>query len=379
MVARKKSFMKEIFGRANQYLLFVILLTVILYFGRTFLIPIAFGGMLAMLMAPICRKLDQWGFHRALSSLTCILILAGVVVGIGAIVGAQFSAFAEDIDQIKTKGKEMLAHVQDYVEDKAGVSPEEQKSVVRKQAESAQRAAGGAGAGLLASISSAIAGMALTLVFTFLFFFGKEKYEQFFLRLYSEKDKERVRKVVGQITHVAQQYLTGRAISVTIIAVMYAIGLSIVDIKNAILLAGIAALLTVVPYVGTVLGGMIPVMMALVTEDSYQPALLAALVMFLIQTADNYFIEPHVVGGEVNLSALVSILSIIAGGMLWGVAGMILFLPMVGIAKIICDHVEPLKAIGFLVGDQEKDSSKVSEWIKSKLFRRPTGKRNRHS
>jgi predicted PurR-regulated permease PerM len=127
--------------------------------------------------------------------------------------------------------------------------------------------------------------------------------------------------------------------------------------------------------VGTVLGGLFPVMMALVTEDSMQPALFAILVMFTIQTIDNYFIEPNIVGGEVNLSALTSILSIIAGGMIWGVAGMILFLPMAGILKIICDHVESLKPIGYLIGDPDgKKASKLSQWIKDKFSKKKTGR-----
>ena len=67
--------MKEIFHRANQYLFFIVLLVIVLYFGRSFLIPVFFAGMLAMLMAPVCRKLDSWGFNRALSCLCCILIL----------------------------------------------------------------------------------------------------------------------------------------------------------------------------------------------------------------------------------------------------------------------------------------------------------------
>ena len=84
--------------------------------------------------------------------------------------------------------------------------------------------------------------------------------------------------------------------SVLIIAGMYSVGLLIIGIKNAVLLAGIAAVLTVIPYLGTVLGGLFPVVMALLTEDA-QTALWAAVVMIVIQTIDNYFIEPNVVGG----------------------------------------------------------------------------------
>ena len=372
--------MKEIFQKANQYLLFIILLGVILFFGRTFLIPIVFAAMLAMLMAPVCRRLDKLGLNRALSSLVCILILGGAIAIAVAIVSAQFSAFADDITLIEKKGKEIIQQGQTFIQEKFGVTPEKQEAAVKQQAKDAGKASGGFIAKFLAGLTTTIASIILTLVFTFLFIYSKEKYGSFFLKLYKDEDPDKVKKIVEKISHVSQQYLTGRAMSITIIAVMYSIGLSIVGIKNAILLACIAALLTVIPYIGTVLGGLFPVMMALVTEDSLQPALMAALVMFIIQTADNYFIEPNIVGGEVNLSALASIISIMAGGMVWGVAGMILFLPMTGILKIICDHVEPLKPFGFVIGDPAgKKTSRLSEWIKEKIGKkklRSPGKQN---
>jgi predicted PurR-regulated permease PerM len=369
--------MKEIFLRANQYLFFVILSVVILYLGRSFLVPVVFAAMLAMLMAPVCRKLDKIGFKRALSTLVCILILVAVIAGALTIIGAQFATFAKDIEKIEAKGKELVQQTQSFIQEKSGMTPEKQKEMVKEQTKNSGKSGGSFITRFLSGITSAIAGMVITLVFTFLFIYSKERYETFVLRLYKDDDTGKVKKVVDKISVVSQKYLTGRAMSITIIAVLYAIGLSIVGIKNAIILACIAALLTVIPYVGTVLGGLFPVMMALVTEDSVQPALMAALVMFIIQTADNYFIEPNIVGGEVNLSALTTIMSIMVGGMIWGVAGMILFLPMAGIVKIICDNVESLKPIGYVMGDPDGNKpSKIKEWIKEKLGKKKSARKS---
>ncbi|MEX2231485.1 MAG: AI-2E family transporter [Cyclobacteriaceae bacterium] len=360
--------MKEIFHRANQYLFFIVLLIVVMYFGRAFLIPIFFAALLAMLMAPVCRKLDAWGFNRALSTLTCILILVVVIAGVAFIISTQISTFAENMSTIQTKGKEFLEQAQRYIEEQIGMTPQEQDEAVKKQAEqSTQSGKPSLPARILGGIMSTLTGMVLTLVITFLMIYNKEQFETFFLRLYDDQDTKTVKTVVGQISEVSQKYLTGRATSVLIIATMYSIGLLIVGIKNAVLLAGIAALLTVIPYVGTVLGGMFPVLMALLTEDT-QTALWAGVVMIVIQAIDNYFIEPNVVGGEVNLNALWSILSILAGGMIWGVAGMIVFLPLFGIIKIICDHVEPLKPIGYLLGEPGgKKPSRIKQWIAEKF------------
>ncbi len=363
--------MKEIFGRINQYLLCAVLAVVVMYFGRPVLIPIVFAALLAMLMAPVCRKLDHWKFPRALSTAVCIFILVGVLAVIVTIVSMQFSAFANDMDTIKSKAQELVAETQHVIRERFGIPEEKQREVVKDQAEQAKnnpKQSGSLVTRVLSGITTAIGSVVLTLVFTFLFIYGKEKYRTFFLQLFRDQDQTEVKAIVDKIARVSQQYLTGRAMSVTIIAIMYSIGLSIVGIKNAIILACLAAMLTVIPYIGTVLGGLFPVMMAMVTEDSLQPAVLAIVVMFSIQTIDNYFIEPNVVGGEVNLTALTSILSILAGGLVWGVPGMILFLPMAGIVKIICDHIEPLRPIGLLIGDERgKKSSKVTNWFKEKL------------
>ena len=360
--------MKEIFHRVNQYLFFFVLLIVVMFFGKPFLVPIIFASLLAMLMAPVCRRFELWGFNRALSSLACILILLTVFAGVALIISTQISTFAENISQIETKAQELLQQAQSWIQEQIGMSPQEQEEVVKKEAEkNSQQGKPGLPARILGGIIATITGMVLTLVITFLMIYNKEQFESFFLRVYDDQDTDKVKIVVNQISQVSQKYLTGRAMSVLIIALLYSTGLLIVGVKNAVLLAGIAALLTVIPYLGTVLGGLFPVLMGLLTQD-IQTALWAGVVMISVQTIDNYFIEPNVVGGEVNLNALWSILSIIAGGLIWGVAGMILFLPLFGIIKIVCDHVQPLKPIGYLMGEPGgRKPSRVKEWIKEKF------------
>jgi predicted PurR-regulated permease PerM len=359
--------MREIFYRVNQYLFFFILLIVVMYFGKAFLVPLTFGALLAMLMAPVCRRFENIGFNRVFATIGCILILVAVLGLVAFVISTQISTFAENLSQIQTKAEELLRQAQAWIEQQIGMSPQEQEEVVKKETEKSTQTGPTLPARILTAIISTLTGIVLTLVIIFLMIFNKEQFETFFLRLYDDQDTEKVKTVVSQISQVSQKYLTGRAMSVLIIASMYSVGLLIVGVKNAVLLGGIAALLTVIPYLGTVLGGLFPVLMALLTQD-IQTALMAGVVMISVQTIDNYFIEPNVVGGEVNLNALWSILSIIAGGMIWGVAGMILFLPLFGIIKIICDHVEALRPIGFLMGDPGgKKPSKIKEWIMSKF------------
>lgn len=71
----------------------------------------------------------------------------------------------------------------------------------------------------------------------------------------------------------------------------------------------------------------------------------------VIQFVQTYILEPLIVGARVNINPLFTILALVIMEMIWGIAGMILAIPLFGIIKIICDHVEPLKPYGFLIGE----------------------------
>jgi predicted PurR-regulated permease PerM len=360
--------MKEIIARVNQYLLLAILIAVVLFYGKVVIVPVVFAALLAMLMAPVCRWLDARGLSRPLSTAVCILILLVSLLAILGVVVAEISTFAGESEAIEKKANELMAMLQDFIQQTFGVEPEKQMTVVKEQVKNMGKSAGSFAAAFVGGITSTIAGLLITLVFTFLFLFNKERYESFFLKLYKDEEPAKVKTIVNKISTVAQKYLTGRVLSILTLATLYSIGLLIVGVKNAVLLAGIAALLTVIPYVGSAVGGLFPFIMALVTEDSMQPALMVIVVIVVIQTIDNYFIEPNMVGGEVNLSAFMSIWAILVGGIVWGVAGMVLFIPMLGIVKIVCDHVEPLKPLGYVMGDPDGNKpSKIKVWVREKL------------
>lgn len=372
--------MKEIVSRVNQYFLFGILLIVILVYGKVVLVPIISAALLAMLMAPVCRKLDSWGWPRGLSSFVSIFILMIVLLGVLGIIAAEIGSFMNESEAIQEKATKLTTQMQGFIEDTFGITPEKQTTMVKDQVKTLGKTAGAFAGKFLGGITSTIAGLLITLVFTFLFLFNKERYESFVLKLYKDEEPGKVKAILNKITTVSQKYLTGRAMSIMILATLYSIGLLIVGVKNAVLLAGIAALLTVIPYVGSTLGGLFPFMMALVTEDSFQPAILVIVVIVFIQAMDNYFIEPNVVGGEVSLSALASILIILVGGIIWGVAGMVLFIPLLAIAKIIFDHVEPLQPLGFVLADPDAGKpSKVKEWIREHVFRKKPRTRSKSS
>lgn len=356
-------------AKATQFLFFWIALVIVLYYGRVLLIPLTFAAILAMLMTPVCRKLDSLGFHRTLSSLACILILIVVFAFMLFIVFAQVNSFLQDMPMIEQKLNTMIASLHTTLEQRFDIPVEEQKQVLQKQirnfTESSSSYIGSVATGAVGIIVNAI----FIFVICFLLLFGKEKYYNFFLDLMHSTHDDVKESLLNRITLVAQKYLVGRALSMLVLFILYFIALLIIGVNNALLLSLVAALVNIIPYVGPILAGVFPFLAALVAQDSFQPAIWVVISFSVVQGIDNYFVTPFVMGGEVSLSALATILSIICGGFLWGIAGMILFIPLLSIAKIIFDHIESLKPYGYLIGDdrEQTPSLQMKNWIRKIL------------
>ena len=356
--------------KLNQGLLLFVLLTVVLFYGKPILIPFFFAIMLAMLMAPVCRRLDNGGLHRIVSCLICVLILLVVFLLMMGILVGQVSGFVDDLSQFEQKTNELIGSVHKYIEKRFNIPVAEQTAFLQRETQNMGRFLRNYFTGVLRSSLQLLAGMIITLVLTFLFLLHKEKYYMFFLKFTTGNTMHERKDVLNRIGGVAQHYLVGRAISIILLFVLYAVALLLIGIKNALLLAAVAALFNIIPYLGPILAALFPFLVALVTEQSYQPAIWVLISFCLFQALDNYFVTPYFLGGEVSLSALATIVSMICGGFVWGISGMILFIPMLSIAKIIFDQLPGLKHYGQLVGDDgERPTKNIGAWLK-KIFAR---------
>ncbi len=322
-----------------------------------------------MLMAPVCRFLDKKNVHRTFSTLICILILLVVFVFFIVVIAVQVSNFVQDIPAIEARVNAIIASLHNYIENRFNIPVDEQKIILQRQVKNFGQSSRSFLTGFISGLSGLIINLVIILVFTFLFLFGKEKYYNFFLKLFPATANPEKKVIINKIALVAQQYLKGRVLSMAALFVLYLIALLLIGIENAFLLAAIAALVNIIPYVGPLLAGVFPFFVALVSYDSFSPAIWVVISFSIIQAIDNYFVTPFVMGGEVKLSALATILIIICGGYLWGISGMILFIPMLAIAKIVFDHIPNLQPYGYLIGNPAKESpsQQIKKWFKEKF------------
>lgn len=354
--------------RFNLVLLAGILVCTAMFYGRQILILVAFAALFSMLMNPVANKLESNGVNRIWSTILCLLILLLVLTVITALVFSQFRSIGEQMPQIQQKVEKYLADLQTFVQQQFNLSPQKQIEMLKGQMRAFGQSAGKYASYTITGTVGLLAYLVMILVFMFLFLLQREKYKNFFIWIYKDHSRQEAEEVVDSIVKVTHKYLTGILMSMILLTVLYGIGFLIVGIKNAVLLAAIAASLIIIPYIGAFIGGFFPFMMALLTEDSIGPAIGVIGVMVFIQIIDNNLIEPYIVGGQVKLSAVASILALFTGGALWGIPGVILFLPLTGILKIFFDHSRGMKPYAYLIGDQQQSSpsSLLKKWMKKK-------------
>ncbi len=347
-------------------LLIIVLSVVILKFGKPFLVPLAFAAILSMLLLPICNWLQKKGVNKAVATVLSIFVLLGIFAGILTFLSWQVSDLAEDTSKLEKQVTEKYQQAQQLISEKLGVQPEKQEELLKEQQKSSGGKSG-AVTGLISGLGGMLTNGLLVLVYIFLLLFFREHLERFIIRIVPDKEEGRATKVINNIQKVAQKYLSGLSQMIIGLWIMYGIGFTIVGVKHAIFFAVLCGLLEIVPFVGNIVGTLLTILMA-VSQGGDTNMIIGILVTYaVVQFIQSYILEPLVVGAEVNINPLFTILGLIAGELIWGLPGMVLAIPLMGMVKIIFDNVDALKPFGELIGENKKEPNKFKKKIGTAL------------
>jgi predicted PurR-regulated permease PerM len=349
--------------------LFVIIaLIAILYIAQPLLAPLAFGLVFALLLVPLSRWLQKAGLNICVAAVICVLVLITAFALIFGLLGWQLSTIMEDAGQLKQKLHEVIGQVQSFISQRFGIKPAEQQKMVDKSnmAEPITWITQSAGQlfGLLVDVI-------LTLVYVLLLLIFRRHFLTFIARAVPGDERQNVAKLLEEAAGVAQKYLTGLALMIMTLWVMYAIGFSVAGLHYAIFFALLCGTLEMVPFVGNLTGTTLAALMGILQGGGPELVITILVIYGLVQFIQSYLLEPLIVGRQVNLNPFFTIFSIVIGEMIWGIAGMVLAIPFFGMLKIACDHFDALKPYGFLLGGNEKQEQgpgvflRVKKWFGS--------------
>ncbi|RYJ43199.1 AI-2E family transporter [Flavobacterium beibuense] len=349
------TFGKQILYTATAAILGVYFLTAGLVKAKPFLAPLLTAVILALLVLPIARKLESWKIPRMASSLINTLLLFLVSVGFVALISIQIQSFVADWDKAKQKIMPEIEKLEAYVYEKTPLGPED----IEKQQSEATGNMGKQALSFINGVYSFSGDYLLTFIYIFFLLNYRRKFRQFFVKLFKKENKKDVDEVLTQATKITQGYLYGKFILMIFLAVIYALGMAAFGVSNFIIISVLAALLSIIPYIGNIIGFLIAIGLGYIA-DGDTTALIGIVITFSVaQFIESYLFEPYVVGDNVNLDPFITILAVVAGNMIWGVIGMILSIPVLGIINVIFMHVKPLKPYSFLLGNSDvKQKSK---------------------
>jgi predicted PurR-regulated permease PerM len=345
------------YTKLAMVLISVICLFYIAILGKNILAPLLFALLFSVLLLPVAGFLEKkLRIHRSLAAILSVLLLMLSIAAVVYIVISQISTMGDDWPQFKLHLLSSLKELHQWISLKFHINTTRQNNYVNNAV--SQMLSNGPSIinGILSSVSSLLLYVLFTLVDTFFLLYYRRLLVKFLVSVFREEDSEAVYDIVKQVQHRISRYIQGLLIEMTIVSTVCCLTLWILGIDYPVLLGLLTGLLNLIPYVGILFSLLISTLIAFATAGASK-ILLVTATLFGIHLLDANVLLPLLVAAKVRLNALITIIGVIVGGSVWGIAGAFLAVPVIAIIKIVFDRIESLKPWGMLLGDERDEKS----------------------
>lgn len=328
-----------------KYLQVFFFTAAILYFGKTLFIPLFFGLLIAMIMHPVCKWLERHHLNKPLAITVCLLIVTVVFAALLALLIWQINVFSKDAPALINRIEEEWMLLKNWMIRHLGVTDAAQSNWIEKLSGNL----GGVLQTTFATTMNTLFILFLTPVYTALFMYHRKIFVQYLKLVTPLHYQQQLDTILAQTIHTYFNYIKGMVLVYLIVGILNAIGLYALGVKHALLFGMLCAIMTIIPYIGIFASALLPISVVwLETGNVWYPIGVVAVFSF-VQYLEANVIFPTVVGTQLHVSTLAMLLAVIAGGIIWGVAGMVLFIPFVAILKIVTDNIDEWKPLNLLL------------------------------
>ncbi|MBD3617193.1 MAG: AI-2E family transporter [Gracilimonas sp.] len=313
------------------------------------LLPLVWATFIALLILPLTEKLEKIRFPRWLSIITVLTVFTTVLSVILYLLSIQAAGLLSDIPAVTGKIDIWISDLQYFLEENIGISHE----LLTRQATNSVSQIINTGLtelrNSLFSVFRLLTVISVIPIYIFFLLYYRDSFYRGSMQIFVNYH-DQTRSLFNKIIKVAQQYLRGLMLVTIIVGILFYIVLTIFNIKYAFFFAVLLAVFNLIPYIGVFISSLLVVLYSVTIFDSmfYPVAILISL--WLIQLLENNLITPFVVGSQVKINPLVALIAVFMGASIWGISGMILFIPMVGVLKVVFDEFEGLKPFGLFLG-----------------------------
>jgi AI-2 transport protein TqsA len=352
------------YARLALTLLAVVLIFLILRTASNLFIPLVFALLLSILLFPLTKFFEtKVHMGRAGAAMLSVSLFVFVMMGFVYFLTVQVIGFSSDLPLLKKRFQAMFDNLQNWMSYKFHITGSQQAEYMNKSVNSMMESAAQSLSNVFLSVTGALLLILFVVIFTFFMLYHRKLLMQFVLHLFSVPNRGKVSEVVHETKTMINAYVLGLVIEMAFMSIVTSAMLAIMGVQYALLLGVMTALLNVIPYLG-IYTSIVICMLVTFANSSANMALEVGIGMMIIHILDANVLFPRIVGGRVKMNPFITIIAVIVGEFLWGIPGMFLFIPIVGIVKLVCERVEELQAWALLIGVE--DVQKPKRVVKAK-------------
>jgi predicted PurR-regulated permease PerM len=326
-----------------------------IYYASSVVITLICSILIASVLDPGVRLIEVFRVPRWLASLIMVLLMLAVTYLVIYVIYDRAQAFFEELPKLVERLKQITAHIQvtahniqQSTQTIMPASPEANMPTVRLQQESPYMQF------LLRGIGSVYAFAVTVMFIPFLVFFMLTSKNQMWaasLNLFPIQKRQQAEDVIHAIDRMLRQFVVGNLFVGLISACLITPVFALIHLQYALLMGPLAALLSLVPYIGVALGILPPLLVGLMQYDTTGPFVIIGVSVAVVHFVAVNVLTPKLVGQRVNLNALSVTIAMMFWSWLWGGFGLILAVPITAAIKAVCDNVEVLKPYGAWMGE----------------------------
>lgn len=323
----------------------------ILFIAQEIIIPIIYSIIIAIVLGPMVSFFVKRKMNPVLSIFTSLLLVFLVGVTLVILLSSQLSIFTESFPKLLEKFYLTINHSVLWASQRFNIDANKLTGFVSDTKADILNSGRLAIGSTLTRIGGTLVVLILIPVYVFMILYYQPLLLEFVQQLFGKENITRVNEIMNSIKIIIQRYMIALLFEAIIVAALNSLGLLLLGIQYAVVIGIIGALLNVIPYLGGIVAVALPMMVAFVTKESLSYTFWVLALYIVVQLIDNNYVLPKLVASRVRINALISIIVVLIGDAIWGIPGMFLSIPLTAICKVICDHIDPLKPWGFLLGD----------------------------
>lgn len=353
----------------------VVVTVAALYFGREVFLPIAVALLLTFAIAPVVSSLKRAGVPRIAAVIASVAGAFAALSLFSFVVATQVSDLAQNIPlyqiNILTKvralkenglGGGIISRLGGVIE-RVGQEIDRQEPQLPSAAQAPKREPIPVEVvshekplevlqNLIGPLISPLGSAGLVIIVVIFMLMEREDLRDRFIRLVGYGDLHRTTQALQDAGKRVGQYLLMQLVVNIIYAVPITIGLWVLGIPNALLWGLLALALRFVPYIGPIIGALLPLFLALAVAPGWSLLLWTAALFIVVELVTGNVIEPWLYGSHTGLSPLAIIVAAIFWTWLWGPIGLVLSTPLTVCLVVLGRHVPQFEFLDVLFGNE---------------------------